>query len=425
MSEDSRIFKRFFLLASLAIGLCISGVFLGLSLRSSALLREQVISRARAHFGGVVLTRKWNAQHGGVYVIKRPGMQSNPYLENPDLQAANGRVLTRKNPASMTREISELADAKDTFTFHITSLRPLNPGNIPDAFEAQALRAFEAGQKESFVMEDKAEGARFRYMAPLLVEQPCLACHARQGYSVGQVRGGISVNFGIDELNQTLRENTLIILAQGSFTLALLLLTLWYFFRQMQTRLDESQALLRRMATTDTLTNVANRAAVMGRFSEGFARQRRHLSQLGCLMIDVDHFKAVNDRFGHQQGDVVLRELAAIIVGTLRQYDTFGRYGGEEFLMVLDGVDAERLAEVAERTRALVEEKLSAQAGLAEPVTISLGGTLVAPEDQTIDDVIRRADEALYLAKNQGRNRVVLLGLDLAKPGVKPAGSGG
>lgn len=409
MANDKRIFKRFFLIASLIIGLCISGVFLGLSLRSSSLLKEQVISSARAHFSGIVLTRKWNALHGGVYVIKRPGMQSNPYLENPDLKAEGGQVLTKKNPALMTREISELAGDKDTFTFHITSLRPLNPLNAADAFEAQALRGFEAGGKESFVMEDKAEGARFRYMAPLMVEQSCLACHAKQGYSVGQVRGGISVNFNIDELNRTLRENNLIIAAQGALTLILLLLTLWYFFRQMQLRLDQSRALLQHMATTDMLTNVANRAAVMDRFSEGFARQRRNLSQLGCLMIDVDHFKAVNDRFGHQQGDVVLRELAALVTGTLRPYDTFGRYGGEEFLMVLDGVDAERLAEIAERTRALVETKLAAQSGLAEAVTISLGGTLVIPEDQNIDDVIRRADEALYLAKNQGRNRVVLL----------------
>jgi len=425
MANDQHIFKRFFLIASLIIGLCISGVFLGLSIRSSALLKDQVLARARAHFGGIVLTRKWNALHGGVYVVKRPGMQSNPYLENPDLKAADGQVLTKKNPALMTREISELTGDKDTFTFHITSMRPLNPHNIADPFEIQALQSFEAGAKESFVMEDKPVGARFRYMAPLMVEQSCLTCHAKQGYSVGQVRGGISVNFDIDELNRTLRHNNIIIFAQGSLTLALLLLTLWYFFRQMQLRLDESRELLQRMATTDMLTNVANRAAIMGRFTEGFARQRRNLSQLGCLMIDVDHFKAVNDRFGHQKGDVVLRELAAIISGTLRQYDTFGRYGGEEFLMVLDGVDATRLAEIAERTRTLIETRLNSQAGLAEPVTISLGGTLVTPEDQTIDDVIRRADEALYLAKNQGRNRVVLLGLEGTPPAARPAGSGG
>jgi diguanylate cyclase (GGDEF)-like protein len=421
MSEDRRIFKRFFLSASLVIGLCVSAIFLGLALRSETLIREQMLSQARAHFNSIVLTRRWSAQHGGVYVLKRPGMQSNPYLENPDLKAADGRVLTLKNPALMTREISELAKREDLSNFRITSLRPLNPNNTPDPFEAQALTSFEAGQKESVLMEDKADGARMRYMAPLLVEQPCLACHAKQGYSVGQVRGGISVSFNIDALNKALRQNNLAITGLSVATVALLLLTLWFFFRQMRQRLEEVRAQLRHMATTDALTGISNRGSLMNRFSEGFARQRRHLALLGCLMIDVDHFKTVNDRFGHPKGDVVLRELAAIINGTLRQYDTFGRYGGEEFLMVLDGVDGQRLAEIAERTRAVVEEKLAAQSGLAEPVTISLGGTLVAPEDQTIDDVIRRADEALYLAKNQGRNRAVLLGLDLVMPGVAPA----
>ena len=167
--------------------------------------------------------------------------------------------------------------------------------------------------------------------------------------------------------------------------------------------------MLQRMATTDVLTNIANRASVLNRFNEGFARQRRNISQLGCLMIDVDHFKSINDRYGHPKGDDVLRELAATISSTLRQYDTFGRYGGEEFLMVLDEVNKEHLAALAERTRSAVETTLNKQVGLTDPITISLGGTLVTSADQSIDDVIKRADEALYLAKNQGRNRVVLL----------------
>ena len=123
MFDDNRIFTRFFLIASLVISLCVSAIFLGLAVRSKTLLSEQVVSQARAHFQGIVLTRKWSAQHGGVYVIKTPGMISNPYLENPDIKAADGRTLTLKNPALMTREISELANEKSLFNFHITSLR--------------------------------------------------------------------------------------------------------------------------------------------------------------------------------------------------------------------------------------------------------------------------------------------------------------
>ena len=409
MHDDSRIFKRFFLIASLVIGLCVSAIFLGLAMRSKTLLSDQTIAQARAHFQGIVLTRKWSAMHGGVYVIKTPGMESNPYLKNPDVKAADGRTLTLKNPALMTREISELATENSLFTFHITSLRPINPNNSPDPFETKALLGFENGQKEAIQIEDKPAGARLRYMAPLYVDKPCLTCHEHQGYSVGEIRGGISVSFGIDEINKALRQNNMIITGLSVLTVGLLLATLWYFFRQMQSRLDESRALLQRMATTDVLTNIANRASVLNRFNEGFARQRRNISQLGCLMIDVDHFKSINDRYGHPKGDDVLRELAAIISSTLRQYDTFGRYGGEEFLMVLDEVNKEHLAALAERTRSAVETTLNKQVGLTDPITISLGGTLVTSADQSIDDVIKRADEALYLAKNQGRNRVVLL----------------
>ena len=356
-----------------------------------------------------MLTRKWSAQHGGVYVIKRPGVQSNPYLEKPDLETADGRTLTLKNPALMTREVSELTNESNSFTFHITSLRPLNPDNAPDAFEAEALHEFEAGKKEYVLMETKLQGARLRYMAPLLVEPSCLSCHDRQGYSVGQVRGGISVNFSIDEVNKALRKNNIAIAGLCLITVGMLLATLWYFFRQMQSRLDESQNILRHMATIDALTNVANRVSLMNRFSEHFARQRRKQSPFGCLMIDVDHFKSVNDRYGHPKGDLVLKELALVIAPALRQYDTFGRYGGEEFLIVLDEVNTEQLAKLAERIRAEIETKLSERSGLTEPVTISLGGTLVAPEDQCIDDIIHRADTALYMAKHQGRNRVVIV----------------
>lgn len=410
MADDRRIYRRFFLTASLVIGLCVSGIFLGLAVRSSMLMHEQVVARARALFGGIVLTRAWNALHGGVYVLKRPGEPSSPYLENPDLAAADGRVLTMKNPAIMTREISELADDKNLFLFRITSLKPLNPHNAADAFEARALESFEAGAREAFAEEDgQAEGPRFRFMAPLFVDQSCLPCHAKQGYRVGQVRGGISVTFGVGDVAQAQRENAIAITVLSFATLGLLLLTLRFFFGRMQRKLDESQAQLQILATVDMLTGVANRGALMGRFSESFARHRRLPVSLGCLMLDVDHFKAVNDTYGHQKGDAVLRELAALVAPLLRPYDVLGRYGGEEFLVVLEGLDKQGLAEVAERIRGQVEERLGAQAGLDGPVTVSLGGTLAVAQDQSIDDIIRRADQALYLAKAKGRNRVVLL----------------
>lgn len=409
MLDDKKILNRYFRNTIFVVGFCISVIFFSLALRSRSLIHEQLLTRARAQFNGILLMRRWSAQHGGVYVIKNSGEQSSPFLENPDLIATDGKVLTLKVPSIMTREISDLAAQNDLFTFHLTSLLLLNPHNAPDAFEIQSLNSFEAGNKESLLVEDKSDGARFRYMVPLMVEPSCLTCHAKQGYTVGQVRGGISVSFNIDGVNQSLTKDNFLIAGLFIATIGLIFLILWRFNRHMQRRLEESHALLQRLATIDILTNVANRATLMTRFSESFARYRRQSIKLGCLMIDVDHFKAVNDYYGHQKGDDVLKMLASIVSGIMRPYDTFGRYGGEEFLMVLEGVDEERLKIAAERTRSLVEEQLSTQTDLVEPVTISLGGTLAFQKDQSIEDVIGRADKALFMAKDRGRNRVVVL----------------
>ncbi len=409
MSTEKNIVNRYLYLVCAVVGLCIAGLFLALALRNKSLLKEHLRVQARVNFSNIVLIREWIAMHGGVYVLKGPEVESNPYLENPDLLAADGRELTLKNPALMTREVSELAGRNDLYSFHITSLKPLNPNNSPDVFETESLQSFENGKKETFLVEDTSNGTQLRYMAPLIVEQSCLACHAKQGYSVGEVRGGISVSFGLDEINKSLFHNYIIIMVLGIVSVGLLVLIMWVFFRKMQARLDKAQASLKKMATVDTLTNVANRASILARLSEGFGRHQRKLTQLGCLMIDVDHFKSVNDNFGHQKGDAVLKELASIVSGSLRSYDFFGRYGGEEFLLVMDGADEEKLAFVAERVRFLVENNLGSQSGLSGSITVSIGGTLALAVDKSIDDVIHRADMALYKAKELGRNQINIL----------------
>ena len=152
---------------------------------------------ARNMFRMVVLTRAWNAEHGGIYVPVGEKVQPNPYLEHPrrDLTTTDGQQLTMVNPAFMTRLLSELAEKQNGAAFRITSLKPIRPQNAADDWEHKALLAFEAGQKESIEIVDggAAQGRLLRYMAPLLVAQPCLTCHEKQGYKLGDIRGGISV----------------------------------------------------------------------------------------------------------------------------------------------------------------------------------------------------------------------------------------
>lgn len=159
---------------------------------------HEILSTARAFFAQIVVTRRWVAQHGGVYILKKTGVKTNPYLlEIPDLVVditdTQGRVYTLRNPAIITREISELAEQIGIFKFHITSLKLKNPDNAPDDFEIEALQDFERGEKEAWRYEEDDNQRWFRYMAPLYVEESCLQCHGDLGYSVGDVRGGISV----------------------------------------------------------------------------------------------------------------------------------------------------------------------------------------------------------------------------------------
>jgi signal transduction histidine kinase len=150
---------------------------------------------ARNMFRMVVLTRSWNSSHGGVYVPVTAKTQPNPYLDvkRRDVTTTDGQALTLVNPAYMTRLIAEMAESDSGAIFRLTSLRPVRPQNAPDDWERAALLSFENGNKETIAVTG-APAEQLRYMAPLQVQQTCMSCHARQGYKVGDVRGGISVS---------------------------------------------------------------------------------------------------------------------------------------------------------------------------------------------------------------------------------------
>ena len=158
--------------------------------------------RGAVLFRLVEITRDWNASHGGVYVPVTETTGPNPYLVDPrrDFVTADGTKLTMVNPAYMTRQIAELAQKSEGVRLHLTSLNPIRPGNRADAWEAGALASFETGIKERISFFEQDGQPVHRYMAPLLVKPACMRCHARQGYEVGQIRGGISVTMPAREL---------------------------------------------------------------------------------------------------------------------------------------------------------------------------------------------------------------------------------
>ncbi len=164
-------------------------------------------------------------------------------------------------------------------------------------------------------------------------------------------------------------------------------------------------------ASHDSLTGLWNRAAILESLRKELARSGRDGNPVSVIISDVDHFKRINDEYGHVFGDAVLTEVAGRLASSVRAYDSVGRYGGEEFIIILPGSETEEAARTAERLRADFDERLVATGEEALHVTLSFGvmGTDLNGS-RTVDSVVRAADEALYRAKNLGRNRVEVFG---------------
>jgi len=172
---------------------------------------------------------------------------------------------------------------------------------------------------------------------------------------------------------------------------------------------------LEEQVRTDMLTGLANRLAFDQHASLEFERSRRFLMPASLLMIDIDHFKQINDRYGHEAGDRCLKRLGEILRKAVRVTDLAARYGGEEFVILLAGSDATTAEEKAEQIRQMVEVAQLPIDGTPIHVTVSIGVASFLPEDAGWTNALHRADKALYHAKNSGRNRVILSGHHLAE----------
>ena len=413
MRTGADFVKKYLASIGLLICLVVLSVFWGFYYRSTELIEKQLLHQGQSFFQEIVLTRQWAANHNGVYVRLEPGVEPNPeLLKVPGLKVVirdeSGQPYVLKNPALITREISELAAQKGLFRFHITSLNPLNPANAPDPFETDALRKFAAGAKESSSYESRDGEVYFRYMAPLVTEQSCLACHAQQGYKEGDIRGGISVTSSATETAGKIKESRLFLIFAAILIISLILAIIYLVARSFITDLRTAETKLVEMATQDFLTGLLNRRETFRRLDEELQRSRRLATPFSVLLLDLDHFKQVNDVHGHSAGDLVLQAVAAALRQGVRPYDLCCRYGGEEFLVILPETALEDAAGIAERLRRDIENlKITAAKETALQITASIGAAALLGHE-TIDQLIARADEAMYNAKSTGRNRVCL-----------------
>ena len=183
-----------------------------------------------------------------------------------------------------------------------------------------------------------------------------------------------------------------------------------------QTQLLEHNRRLEELTVTDTLTGLANRRSLSENMALQLERYRRNGRPFSVLMLDLDHFKTVNDRYGHLAGDQVLRQFAACLTQSIRTVDFAARYGGEEFTIILFETGHADSWELAERFRTRVQEmRLPVESGTLLQVTVSIGIAEVCDTDNVPDDLLQRADAALYQAKRVGRNCVCFAGNPLAE----------
>ena len=416
-----------FLLWGLVIGL----IYIYNSKNLNNASYEMARQRGEVAFQLVENMRHWNAEHGGIYAPLTKETPENIWLKTPEktIQSPTGIALTKLNPAYMTRQLAELMKGTE-LEIHLTSDRLINPANQPDPWEAVALYELKNNPLTEYValVED-----RFRYMAPMYIEEGCLACHSVMGYKLGDFRGGLSVSFPVGDINKftsKLFQESRIIHLVAFILLSLTgVISILALRRLVASLLQErsqresiiiertadlnseieerrkSQQKLNYLAHHDELTGVKNRRWILQELEQQMARSKTLKAPLVLLLLDIDFFKKVNDSYGHETGDQVLCGFAEVIQSHLRQNDSLGRYGGEEFLVLLPATELEKVYTIAKRLRESVAEQTFAHDDLLFKITTSIGIALYSSEDDfSPEELISRADEALYQAKASGRN---------------------
>lgn len=545
--------RRFWLVPLMIWTMLVSGSLAWNIVELKRATRQLLINEGRFVFSMIQATRQWNAQHGGVYGLRDANTPSNPYLEaaEKDLITPSGRALTLLNPAYMTRQLGEVIHEQTGIRIHITSLNPINPGNAAKDWEIDALKSFDSGELEHFELTETTSTVLARYMAPLITKQACLKCHQKQGYKVGDVRGGLgvvytakpfmdlhngrlwqigvihaiswlslsfltllalhsirkqilSLNSAKDERDRLIEERTtqlkeenrerkqaesrlrMLINFSGEGVLGMdkmrhctfcnpvALRLLGYFdndellgkdlgptlrppaiteedcracnvlrhgtaiheedgffvrgdggllpveyrahpifsdgeiigavvtFSDITER-KQTQARIWRQANYDTLTGLPNRELLKDRLDSAIFQARRRGGTVAVLFVDLDRFKEVNDRLGHDGGDEILREAGRRMSGCLRDTDTLARLGGDEFLIVLPLLEE---LEDAEVVASKIIEQLTQpfRVGTQSAQLSASIGIAYYPDDADNDEaLLHNADLAMYRAKNVGR----------------------
>lgn len=314
--------------------------------------------------------------------------------------------------------------------FKMTSLTPINKNNSPDNFEKVALEDLKRDKNKEFytsLAEDK-----YSFVASLKAENSCLKCHNTYEYKIGDVMGGLRVSIPIENYKENIEiinSKTNILYFVTFFTSIIFMIIITFTVHSIYikefnimklNKTLESKVHLRtkelrvankkllEISTTDYLTNLSNRRYFFEIGAKTFYLSKREKSDLSIICIDIDFFKKINDTYGHNTGDKVLKFIADKMNKFIRKSDILARMGGEEFSILLNNTNKENAYLLAEKLRKNIQKSSYKNKEVEIEVTISLGISQLIQEDEDLDSIISRADKALYIAKQSNRNRTVI-----------------
>ena len=341
------------------------------------------------------------------------------------------------NPATFTIELGKsLSDEMQGMIFRLYSDYPFpyreeqGDAGPRDEFERNALVYLKQHPNDHFEKKEPLHNRQtFRYAEPVVMEASCVACHnqlpqsPKKDWQVGDVRGIVEITQPLDTVmliaEEGLKNITLVLAAIIGLAIAGIMAVvnrLRTINQELEDKVAQRTQKLQKLATTDTLTGLANRRHFERVFSKELKHQTARHKPISLILGDVDHFKKYNDTYGHQTGDVCLHAVAQVLQAHAQEAGTLaGRFGGEEFILLLAGKTSEEAIAVADHIcqdihRLGLEHRASSA---ADCVTLSLGVTTTIPNsDTTQTELIKAADQALYRAKDLGRDRHVFLALE-------------
>ncbi len=322
-----------------------------------------------------------------------------------------------EHTVNLIKDAYEIQKGEELFIRNIAN-NAANPENLPTPDEMTLLERFQHDRSQQ-LLTTASFNARSYYVLsqPIYVKPVCLMCHGKRedapefvrqhnkggfDYQVGDLRAVTAVYVDRDAFKSESVERYYKRAIASSITALLVIFLLFLAVKKISKKEESLIRLLKDASSKDALTSIANRRKLDQSIKKTHHLLQKEGKPYTLLLIDIDFFKVINDTYGHLVGDGVLVEMAGLFRANIRNHDILGRWGGEEFLVILPGAEEHAGASVAEKIRSIVDLHQFVQAG---HVTISCGVYGVMERD-SIDVAISRVDKALYLAKNSGRNRV-------------------